>query len=383
MAWEVKEIDEVCNVEYGTRVVQKRDGGTIFPVYGGGGATFFMDESNREDCLVIARFAMSEKCTRFVKGKFFLNDSGLSIIPKDKNELCQEFLNYQILYLNNYIYSLGRGTAQKNLDVPKFRKMKIHFPKSIKEQKQIVAILDEAFEKISKAKENSEQNLGNSKEVFEVCLQKVFDNLRNNSPINKLGKLCHFVRGPFGGSLKKAYFKPSGIAVYEQQHAINNQFDNIRYFIDENKFKEMKRFELKYGDLIMSCSGTMGKIAIVPKDATKGIINQALLKLTPNDNLNIEFLKVWMESKDFQKQLTKFSKGAAIKNVASVKVLKEIDMPFPSIEEQAQIISKLDNLSEQTKQLESIYSKKLLSLEELKQSILQKAFKGELTEVSA
>src|SRR3989344_8862192 len=110
MVWEVKEIDEVCTVEYGTRVVQKRDGGTIYPVYGGGGATFFMDKPNREDCLVIARFAMSEKCTRFVKGKFFLNDSGLSVIPKNKNELFQEFLNYQILYLNDYIYSLSRGT---------------------------------------------------------------------------------------------------------------------------------------------------------------------------------------------------------------------------------------------------------------------------------
>ena len=119
MTWKVKQMDDVCFVEYGTRVVQKRDGGTIYPVYGGGGATFFMDESNREDCLIISRFAMSEKCTRFVKGKFFLNDSGLSIIPKNENELCQEFLNYQILSLNDYIYSLARGTAQKNLDVAK------------------------------------------------------------------------------------------------------------------------------------------------------------------------------------------------------------------------------------------------------------------------
>jgi len=85
----------------------------------------------------------------------------------------------------------------------------------------------------------------------------------------KLGEVCSFVRGPFGGSLKKNIFKKTGYAVYEQQHAIYDQFDEVRYFIDENKFNEMKRFELAPGDLIMSCSGTMGKIAIVPNGVKK------------------------------------------------------------------------------------------------------------------
>jgi type I restriction enzyme S subunit len=118
---------EVCEIEYGTRVVRKRDGGTIYPVYGGGGATFFMDIFNREDCLIVARFAMSEKCTRFVKGKFFLNDSGLSVKPKDIKDILQSFLNWQFLHLNDFIYSLSRGTAQKNLNVPIFRTIDIYF----------------------------------------------------------------------------------------------------------------------------------------------------------------------------------------------------------------------------------------------------------------
>ena len=87
----------------------------------------------------------------------------------------------------------------------------------------------------------------------------------------KLGDICGFVRGPFGGSLKKSIFKLEGYAVYEQQHAIYDQFEDIRYFIDEDKFNDMKRFELKSGDLIMSCSGTMGKIAIVPENIQKGM----------------------------------------------------------------------------------------------------------------
>ena len=84
--WKAKKLDDACNVAYGTRVVNKRDGGSVFPVYGGGGATFFMDEYNRENCMVVARFAMSEKCTRFISGKFFLNDSGLTVLPKSKKK---------------------------------------------------------------------------------------------------------------------------------------------------------------------------------------------------------------------------------------------------------------------------------------------------------
>ena len=93
----------------------------------------------------------------------------------------------------------------------------------------------------------------------------------------------------------------------------------VRYFIDEQKFNKMKRFELHANDLIMSCSGTMGKVSIVPKGIKKGIINQALLKLTPKDMLLTKFLKYWLESTAFQNQLDLLTHGAAIKNVASVK----------------------------------------------------------------
>jgi len=139
-----------------------------------------------------------------------------------------------------------------------------------------------------------------------------------------LGSLCDFVRGPFGGSLKKSCFKASGYAVYEQQHAIYDQFEEIRYFIDESKYREMQRFELSPGDLIMSCSGTMGKVAIVPNSIPKGIINQALLKLSPKKDILAEFLKYWMSSPNFQDELVKLSQGVAIKNVASVTMVRTI-----------------------------------------------------------
>jgi type I restriction enzyme S subunit len=172
-------------------------------------------------------------------------------------------------------------------------------------------------------------------------------------PMVKLGDVCQFVRGPFGGSLKKDFFVEDGYAVYEQQHAIYNQFDNIRYFVDEEKFEEMKRFELCSGDLIMSCSGTMGRIAIVPEGIKKGIINQALLKLTPKPKVDLHFFKYWMESELFQIILNGNTHGAAIKNVASVAVLKDLEIPLPPLAEQkriAAILDKADSLRRKNQQ---------------------------------
>ena len=193
----------------------------------------------------------------------------------------------------------------------------------------------------------------------------------------KLGDICGFVRGPFGGSLKKNIFKPEGYAVYEQQHAIYDQFDDIRYFIDEKKFNEMKRFELNSGDLIMSCSGTMGKIAIVPENIKKGIINQALLKLTPSKKISTVFLKLWMQSENFQESLKEYSGGAAIQNVASVAILKQIEIPLPTLPEQQRIVSILDEAFAAIAKAKANAEQNLQNAKELFESYLQGVFEKE------
>jgi type I restriction enzyme S subunit len=192
--------------------------------------------------------------------------------------------------------------------------------------------------------------------------------------VKTLGSLCDFVRGPFGGSLKKSCFKTSGYAVYEQQHAIYDQFEDIRYFIDESKYQEMKRFELFSGDLIMSCSGTMGKVAIVPDGIPKGIINQALLKLSPRKDIIAEFLKYWMNSPNFQNELVKLSLGVAIKNVASVKVLKEIQIYLPLIPEQKRIVAILDEAFEGIDSAIANTEKNLANSREIFESYLNAIF---------
>jgi type I restriction enzyme S subunit len=153
----------------------------------------------------------------------------------------------------------------------------------------------------------------------------------------KLADVCKFVRGPFGGSLKKDIFVSQGYAVFEQQHAICGDFNKFRYFVTKDKFNEMQRFKLSPGDLIMSCSGTLGKVALVPEGIPNGIINQALLKLTPTDEVEGSYMKSWFESDLFTQSLRQNSGGAAIQNVAEVRLLKEIEIPLPPLAEQRKI----------------------------------------------
>ena len=300
-------------------------------------------------------------------------------IRPDKNIVDYNFLEY---YLNtdlsvNQLTGNISGATRPRVNLSDVRDIEIPLP-PLPEQQRIVAILDEAFAAIAKAKANAEQNLKNAKELFESYLQGVFEN--GNWERKKWGNLCDFVRGPFGGSLKKNIFKEEGYVVYEQKHAIHDHFNQLRYFIDEDKFNEMKRFELFPGDIIMSCSGvTLGRVAIVPDGIPKGIINQALLKLTPKKNVNVHFIKHWLRSSIFQKIIFDYSGGAAIPNVPSAKILKDIKIPCPSLKEQERIVAEIEIVLNESKRLEGIYQRKIDDLEELKKSILQKAFSGELT----
>jgi type I restriction enzyme S subunit len=294
------------------------------------------------------------------------------LIPKKGNDI--NFIKY---FLEGIDFEKHRsGSTIPHIYFKDYKSEK--FPRlPLPEQQRIVSILDECFTAIDKAKAHAEQNLKNAKELFEGYLQGVFVN--GNWEMKKWGELCDFVRGPFGGSLKKNIFKESGYVVYEQKHAIHNHFNQLRYFIDEEKFNEMKRFEMLPGDIIMSCSGvTLGRVAVVPDGIPKGIINQALLKLTPKKNVSVHFIKHWLRSNIFQKIIFDYSGGAAIPNVPSAKILKDIKIPCPSLKEQERIVNEIETVLNETKRLENIYVQKIEDLNELKKSILQKAFAGEL-----
>jgi type I restriction enzyme S subunit len=287
------------------------------------------------------------------------------------------FLYYQ-LNRHPYLLAFNNGENQTNLRKGDILNCPLWKP-TLDIQEQILKILDEALDHIDQAQANIEKNIENAKELFENWTFQTIKNANWNT-IN-WGEVCDFTRGPFGGSLKKSMFVESGYAVYEQKQAIHNDYVALRYFVDEEKFQEMKRFEVKPADLLMSCSGvTLGRISEVPEDAPKGIINQALLKLTakPDKVLN-DFLVIWIRSKIFQDLIFKVAGGAAQPNVPGVKILKNIKLPCPTISEQEDFIELYDSMKEFTENSITANIRKNESLEDLKKSILQKAFSGALT----
>ena len=160
-------------------------------------------------------------------------------------------------------------------------------------------------------------------------------------------------RGPFGSALKKAYFVASGYKVYEQQHAINDDFLRGEYYVNEKKFEELKAFEVKPFDLIISCSGTVGKVAIAPVDMERGIINQALLKISLNTSaLTNEYFKILFPAYYMKTETLSDLQGTAQKNMVSVETLKSEPFPYPPIEEQHRIVAKVDELMTLCDQLE-------------------------------
>jgi len=169
----VEKLGDLASVDYGERVVRARDGGTRYPVYGGGGATFSVDRSNRRDCFIISRFGMSEKCVRYVEGEFFLNDSGLSVSTRDEEGLRQEFLDRVLLARQAEIYSLGAGTAQRNLDINKFKQMQLTVP-PVEVQDKIVAEYDAVSGVCGTAEQSYSHRAGSFRSLRQSVLAAAF-----------------------------------------------------------------------------------------------------------------------------------------------------------------------------------------------------------------
>lgn len=186
----------------------------------------------------------------------------------------------------------------------------------------------------------------------------------SNFSVEELGNILKdkgYIRGPFGSSLKRGEMVDEGIPVYEQKNAIYNIRD-FRFFITPEKFEGLKRFQVKTNDLIISCSGTVGKISIIGEDDPKGIISQALLILRPDiKKITLKFLYYFLSSRQGFNLITQVSHGSVQVNIAARKVVETIPVPVPSIPEQkviASVLSSLDDkinlLYRQNKTLEAI-----------------------------
>jgi type I restriction enzyme, S subunit len=226
--------------------------------------------------------------------------------------------------------SNSTGATQKAITIEGLKKIQLSIPEYNK-QNQIGIIL-ENMERIIKYKQNQ---LFEYDQLIKSRFVEMFGEVSQKENGFTLNDVCvKMVRGPFGSSLKKEYFVPEGSTtykVYEQKHAINREINIGDYYIDSQKFDKLKRFEVKPGDVIMSCSGTIGKFFVIPSNAKPGIINQALLNFKLNDSLiNHDYFLQSM----YSIISTIESKGSGIANITSVNNIKKTNLFLPALIEQ-------------------------------------------------
>ncbi|WP_256646106.1 restriction endonuclease subunit S [Thermomonas paludicola] len=373
MTWQVRQLGEVCQVDYGTRVVQRRDGGTIYPVYGGGGETFKVDKSNREDQLIVSRFAMSEECVRFVAGKFFLNDSGLTVSSKLES-LSQAFLDWQILYKRGEIYALGRGAAQRNLDIPAFLELQISYP-SIVEQRRIVALLDEAFAGIATAKANAEKSMRNAREVFDGYMRDLF----LCDTVSQLGELGAFRNGVnYTQRSKGRRVRIVGVKDFKDNFSVPlESLEAVQLDGELNPLDALRANDI----LFVRSNGNPGLIGrcLLMSGADEEISHSGFtirFRLT-DAGMNPKYLCQFLKTPATRRKLTESGTGTNIKSL-NQQILSALPVPIPTGVEQMRVVMRIEEVSAEVSQLQSLYTRKIAALDKLKQSLLHRAFSGQL-----
>ncbi|HPG17826.1 MAG TPA: restriction endonuclease subunit S, partial [Opitutaceae bacterium] len=165
----------------------------------------------------------------------------------------------------------------------------------------------------------------------------------------KLGEVLGskgYIRGPFGSALKRGELLTAGIPVYEQQHAIYGTRE-FRFFIDDAKYQELARFTVQPNDLIISCSGTLGRVSVIREGDPVGIISQALLILRPDTQLiDPSFLYYVLSSPAGFHSMVSVSTGSVQVNIAKRSIIEDIDLQLPPLPEQkaiARILGTLDD----------------------------------------
>ncbi|EQB9113606.1 restriction endonuclease subunit S [Campylobacter upsaliensis] len=190
------------------------------------------------------------------------------------------------------------------------------------------------------------KELTKCKEITPLNLSEAPFEIPNTWAWVKLGDICEMKKGPFGSAITKDMFIPNGsnaVKIYEQKNAIQKSETLGEYYISLEHFEKLKQFEVFENDIIVSCAGTIGEIFRIPKNAPKGIINQALMKIKL---VNEEWIPYFMIFFDFliKQKSQENSKGSAIKNIPPLDILKNFTIPLPPLKEQEHITQILDTL---------------------------------------
>jgi type I restriction enzyme, S subunit len=370
--WEIKNLGEVVEVLDNLRkpITKKHRVEGIYPYYGATGILSYVHEYIFDERLILigedgAKWKSGDNTAFIAEGKYWVNNHAHAVRPVSKKVID----NWIVYYLNfSDLTSFITGMTVPKLNQEKMRSIPIPIP-PLSEQLEIVSILDDAFESIERAKSNAEQNLKNAKELFESYLQNIFENKGQDweeATLGEIGKVSMCKR-----VLKNQTTREGDIPFYK----IGTFGKKPDSFISNelyNEFRSKYPFPKK-GDILISASGTIGR-RVIYDDKPAYFQDSNIVWISNNNEVILnEYLFEFYGYCDWNP-----SKGATISRLYNDD-LRRIKISYPkSKENQRVIVQKINELSEIIKRLELIYQQKLNDLEELKKSILQKAFNGEL-----
>ncbi|EHG8744011.1 restriction endonuclease subunit S [Campylobacter coli] len=309
-----------------------------------------------------------------------------AIIPH-KNIIAEYIYYYCISSkFQSILFSKAPQTTLAILNKTEFSKLEIIYPKDIKEQERIVGILDESFAKIDESIKILEQDLLNLDELMQSALQKAFNPLKDNAKENyklpqgwewkNLGEIANTSSGGTPSRNKKEYWENGNIKWLKSGELNDGYIDFIEENITEEAIKNSSAKIFQKGTLLIAMYGaTAGKLGILNLDSTT---NQAICAFLHKDK-NIKFLEKFLFYFLFflRDKIIKDSFGGAQPNINQTYI-KNLQIPLPPLKEQEQIASHLDELSSHVKNLKQNYQAQIKNLQELKNSLLDKAFKGNL-----
>ncbi len=406
MEWPVKTLGDVCIVERGSspRPIQdfqtdSEDGVNWIKIGDTKGVTKYLTNTKEK----ITREG-AKKSRLVEKGDFILSNSmsfGKPYIMATSGYIhdgwfalrLPEDIDPDFFYhllssplVQDQFQSLSSGAIVKNISGDLVKKTRLPIP-PISEQKRIVAILDQVFSDIEQARAKTEQNLKNARELFESYLQQVFSELGDDCDIRSMSdsSMLTMIDGDRGQNYpKKSEFQTEGHCLFLSTKNVRPDgflFNDV-VFINERRDSLLRKGKLERNDVVITTRGTIGNLALFDESVsyTNIRINSGMLILRPNINTVLpSYLFEIMRSAIVKRQIDEKVSGAAQPQLP-VNTLETFSFPVPkSLEDQRQVVNKIKVLEKSIAELTKIYNNKLSSIDELKKSILQQAFTGQLT----
>ena len=294
---------------------------------------------------------------------------------KADDSFVSKFMFYQALspWFNSQLEELASGTTVPIVNKSKFNSIRVVLP-PIPEQKCIVAILDQAFADIEQARAKTEQNLKNARELFESYLQQVFSQHGDDWGVKKIAEIAETCLGKMLDK-KKNKGNPKPYLRNQNVQWFNINTDDLLEMRFEDS--EYERYAIKKGDLVICEGGYPGRGAIWEQDEDI-FFQKALHRIRCHNPLYNRWVLYYLYLSDCNGTLKNSFTGAGIQHFTG-KSLKQLALPIPPVELTEKFVRNFDELFNHVISLEHVYHNKLKSIDQLKKSILQKAFSGELT----